>query len=108
TTLRVTVSGLPPNGATVYVSLFCRFNADWQFNDYTYTASGTSAATAGQMTAPAAGSTLTASTVQFQWTGGTGVSDYWLYVGTTPGSDNLYDQDRGMNLSATVTGLPTN
>ena len=38
----------------------------------------------------------------------TGVSQYWLYVGTTQDGNQLYDQDRGTNLSATVSGLPTN
>jgi hypothetical protein len=51
---------------------------------------------------------LTASTVTFQWTGGTGVTDYWLAVGTTVGGANLFNQDRGTSLSATVAGLPTN
>src|SRR4051812_12541902 len=65
------------------------------------------AATKAEMTAPAPGSTLTASTVTFQWNGGTGVSDYWLDISTSVGT-YVYSQDRGMNLSATVTGLPTN
>ena len=32
--------------------------------------------TPAQLTTPAPGSTLTASTVTFQWTGGTGVAEY--------------------------------
>jgi hypothetical protein len=53
-------------------------------------------------------STLTSAAVSFQWTGGTGVSRYWLYVGTTPGAFDFYNQDSGTQLTATVSGLPTN
>ena len=60
-----------------------------------------------QITTPAPGSTLTASTVTFQWTGGTGVSDYWLTVGTTVGGQTSLARN-GTSLSATVAGLPTN
>jgi len=51
---------------------------------------------------------FTSSTVTFSWNAGTGVSQYWLYVGPTQGGNQLHDQDRGTNQSATVTGLPTN
>jgi len=105
--LSVNVAGLPTNGSTLYVRLWSLINAAWVFNDYVYQAT-TAANAKAQMTSPAPGSTLTASTVAFQWTGGTGVSDYWLEIGTTVGTTNVYNQDRGMNLSATVTGLPTN
>ena len=42
----------------------------------------------------------------FTWTGGTNVTRYWLYVGSTPGGADLWSQDQGTNLSTTVTGLP--
>jgi len=35
------------------------------------------------------------------------VTQYWLYVGTTPGNNDLYSQPPGLNLTGTVTGLPT-
>jgi hypothetical protein len=105
TNLSVTVSGLPTNGSTVYVRLWSRINAVWQFNDYTYTAtSGVKA----QITRPAPGSTLASSTVTFVWNTGTEVSEYWLEVGTTPGGNQIYNQSQGTNLSVTVSGLPTN
>jgi hypothetical protein len=103
------VSGLPTNGSTVYVRLGSRINGSWVYNDYTYTAmtTGTTGVPA-QMTAPAPGSTFTSSTVQFQWNGGTGVSKYWLSIGAALGGEEIYSVDQGTNLSATVTGLPTN
>src|SRR3989442_1821818 len=81
-------------------------NGAWQWNDYTYIASSTTPAKA-QMTTPAPSSTLTSSTVTFQWTGGTGVSQYFLEVGSSQGSHEFYNQG-GTSVSATVSGLPTN
>ena len=68
---------------------------------------GTSAAAAApQLTSPAAGSSLAGSSQTFVWTGATGVSSYWLYVGTSSGGYDLFNQDVGTSLTATVTGLP--
>jgi hypothetical protein len=76
----------------------------WQFTDYTYQAA-TGAAKA-VLTTPTPASTLAGSSVQFQWTAGTGVAGYWLAVGTTPGGANLFYADPG-GLSQTVSNLPT-
>ena len=37
-TTSANVTGLPTNGATVYVRLLSKINGAWQYNDYTYTA----------------------------------------------------------------------
>jgi extracellular elastinolytic metalloproteinase len=57
---------------------------------------------------PAPGSTLTSSTVTF--TGGHTNADqqHWLYVGTTSGGSDLFNQDLGTGHSATVSNLPSN
>jgi hypothetical protein len=89
-----------------YCNVIYLVGAAWQSNSYTYTAATVGAAGA-QMTTPAPGSTLTAATVQFQWTGGTGVSQYSLDAGTTPGGTELWSQNEGTNLTVTVSGLPT-
>jgi len=108
TALAATVPGLPTDGRTIYVRLWSSIGGAWQFNDYTFTARSTTTTTGpGQITTPPPSSTLTASTVTFQWTGGTGVTDYWLYVGTTAGGNDLSSQGTGTGLSATVAGLPT-
>ena len=62
-----------------------------------------------EITDPPPGSTLSGSTVTFAWSAGSGVSQYWLYVGTTGvGSANIHNQSHGTNRSATVGGLPAN
>ncbi len=58
------------------------------------------------MISPPPGSTLTSSTVTFQWSAGSGVSEYFLYVGRSPGTNDLYGQSEGLKLSAIVAGLP--
>ena len=108
TNLSATVAGLPTNGSTIHVRLWSKIGSNWPYVDYTYTATTAAGSAPAQMTSPTPGSTFTSSTVAFSWNAGTGVSQYWLYVGTTQGGNQLYDQDRGTNLSATVTGLPTN
>ncbi len=56
---------------------------------------------------PTPGSTLTSSSVRFEWTSGTGVSRYALYVGTEgPGSYNIHASQL-TSPSAIVSGLPT-
>jgi hypothetical protein len=106
TQLSTVVNNLPTNGQTLYIRLHSHIGS-WQWTDYTLTASGTTTAKA-QLTSPAPGSTLTSSTVTFNWTGGAGVAQYWLYVGTTPGSFDVVSRDAGTQLSTVVSNIPTN
>ena len=107
TALSRTVSGIPTDGRAIYVRLWSYLGGGWQCNDYTYTAySGTSSAKA-QMTSPANGSTLSSSSVGFTWSAGSGVSDYFLYVGNSAGANDIYGADQGTALSRTVSGIPT-
>ena len=67
------------------------------------------AATPAVMTSPTPGSTLSGSSVTFDWTPGAGASAYWLVVGSTAGGDDYYSSGNlGDVLTATVNGLPTN
>jgi hypothetical protein len=63
---------------------------------------------ASSITSPSPGSTLTSSSVTFQWSAGVGVSNYFLDLGSAVGGSDLYHQSQGTtNLSVTVSGLPT-
>jgi len=96
---------VPAIGAPLYVRLRQRFNGAWQNFDYVYTESGSP--TPATITSPAANSTLTGSSVTFTWSGGVGVQDYDLTVGTTgAGSSNVYDSGATQATSETVT-VPT-
>ena len=65
------------------------------------------------LTNPTPGSTLTSSTVTFQWTAGSGVNSYWLGVGTSQASlvsnpwGDIFSQST-TSTSAIVSGIPIN
>jgi hypothetical protein len=63
--------------------------------------------TAGQITSPTPGSTLTSATQLFQWSSGPDASSYQLSAGSLKGGADIYAGPAGANLSALVTGLPT-
>lgn len=109
TSLSATVTNLPADGLPVYVRLWSYIQGAWQYNDYTFTASGTRPpGEKGQLVSPAPGSTLPGSTVTFTWTQGSRVDRFWLFIGTSAGNNNIYGADQGTNTSVTVTNLPTN
>src|ERR1035437_10890704 len=102
-----TVTNIPTNGLPLYARLYSMINNAWQYTDYIYTASGTPAPAV--LNAPSPGSKLTASTVQFGWTAGTGVNSYMFELGSNGvGGSNLYSSGRITATLATVTNIPTN
>jgi hypothetical protein len=61
------------------------------------------------MTTPTPGSTLSGSTVTFDWTAGSGATGYWLDLGSVAGGNQYYQSGNlGNVLTTTVSGLPTN
>src|ERR1700722_9603319 len=68
---------------------------------------GSTTSTPATMTYPPNGSTLSGSTVSFQWATGSGVQQCFLYVGDAVDSNDIYGQSEGTTTSATVTNLPT-
>jgi hypothetical protein len=102
-----TVSGLPTDGSTIHVRFWYQdtSSSGWAYTDYTYTAyTGTGTF---KITSPTPGSTLSGSTVTFQWT--SGAYQYWLYVGSSVGSYSYHNSGliSGSTTSRTVSGLPT-
>ena len=97
-----TVTDLPASG-TLNVRLMSYIGSGWQSNDYTYTMD---AAAKAVMTSPTPDSTLINTTATFDWTAGTGVAGYWLYVGSNgAGSANIFSGG-GAQRTRTLTGLP--
>ncbi len=106
TTLSQTVTDLPTDGSTIYVTLWTEINGQWLNNQYIYTAfnSGSSEAV---ITSPVNGSNLTGSSEVFTWTQGSG-TQFWLTAGNSPGGNNYYSSGNlGNVLTTNVTGLPT-
>ena len=98
---------LPTDGRRIYVRLYSMINGVWKYNGYTYNAfSGPD--TKAVMTTPVPGTTLSGSTSisTFNWSAGTGVSQYALWVGSNPDTYNLYAASEGANQIDTLTSLP--
>ncbi len=72
--------------------------------DTTHTATYQKARAA--MSSPTPGSVLPSPDATFTWTSGSGVLEYALSVGTTPGGTEVFDGSSGTLLSQVVSGLP--
>jgi len=107
TATSVNVTGLPTNGTNVYFRLYTLIGNTWTFNDYTFTASGTS--TAATMLNPANNAVLTGANQTFTWTD-SGGRLYDLWRGSAPGLTDLGAVTPGGTTatSVNVTGLPIN
>lgn len=99
-----TISGLPTNGSTVYIRLWTRFSSGWQYTDYSYRAATAtdSASAKASLSSPTPGSFLPALNAAFSWTQASGGLEYFLYIGTSQGSNNRYGQSQGTNASVTI------
>ncbi len=106
--LTKTVSGLPTNGGTLYVTLYSLAGGQWLSNAYTYMAYNP-AASAGIMQTPAPGTTLPGQTVTFTWSAGAGASAYWVDISAVgPGGNDLDSSGNlGGALTETVYNMPT-
>jgi uncharacterized protein YkwD len=89
---------VPTDGRTIYVNLWSMVNGVWQNNSYTYNTLDNKA----KMNSPAGGSTLPSASTTFNWSAGTGVSQYALWVGSAPGTYDLYAKAVGSSRTDTV------
>ncbi len=72
------------------------------------TSGGGTTSTKAVLTSPAPGSRLSGSQATFAWSPGQGAAEYFFYVGTSKGGNNIYAASTGLNTSTTVRSLPTN
>jgi hypothetical protein len=86
------------------VRLWTQLSSGWLYSDYQYY----SFIGKALITSPVVGPVLTQSTALFQWGAIAGASEYWLEVGTTPGSFNIFTRSTGTSTSQLVAGIPTN
>ena len=106
--LTTSVSGLPTNGSTVYVTLYSLIGGKWLSNQYTYTAFNAASAL-GVMKTPTPGSTLYGNLATFTWSAGSGATAYWLDAGSTTGGNDYYQSGNlGNVLTTTTSSLPAN
>jgi uncharacterized repeat protein (TIGR02543 family) len=58
------------------------------------------------LTSPTPGSTLSGASITFTWGAGAGVTQYWLYIGSTPGGYDLYTHAFAPGTLSTGVTLP--
>ena len=98
------MTNLPLNSEHIYVRIGSTTGSGWIYVDYVYYAA---LLTAAAMTSPVNGATLPGSTATFQWSGGIGVSQYWLYASrVAPGGSDLDSINAGVQTAWTLTNLP--
>ena len=107
-TYSATVSSLPVDGSTVWVRLW--YDSDyWHYIDFQYSAAMVTGNNEPAIPVPAPGAQLSGETATFQWTAnGESVSEWWLYVGTSVGGNEIHDSGSlsSSTYSATVSSLP--
>ena len=104
--LSSSATGLPNDGSTIYVRLWFKISGVFQHDDFQYTAV---VEAQPRILSPEPGSTQLGTTVTFTWTpGDQTVTEWLLYVGTSPGALDLFDSGAlgAAVLSSSVTGLP--
>jgi len=107
-TLSENVTNLPTNGSTIYVTLYTYVGGQWQNNQYSYTASGSSSDLAVMQT-PTPGTEIDGTQATFTWSAGIGASGYWLDIGSTSGGNDIYQSGNlGLQQNTTVYDLPNN
>jgi hypothetical protein len=101
---------LPSDGSTLHVRLASLLPSGWRFNDYTLTAAAPTtdiATVKATLESPVPGSTLSSPVGTFTASQGNGVLAYGLWLGSTPGSSDLFNGTLGDDRTARVSNLPT-
>lgn len=97
---------VPGDGRRVYVTLYSLIGGAWKSLSYYFTTPILPDGGAAQVLSPATGSTLADATLPLLWSSAAGTSQYYLFVGGSPGAWDFYSGSQGLALSRTVTGLP--
>ena len=105
----VTATGLPTAGQSVFTTLWYQKHGDstWQSVSNEYVAGNI---TLPSVQTPVPGSTLQSSSVNLTWTAnGATMAEWWVYAGSSVGSDSHYNSGSlpGGSVSNTLTNLPT-
>jgi hypothetical protein len=107
TALSANVTGIPQSGVTLYARLYSDISGVWTSADYTYTASGTTAASV--LNSPTPGTILSPTfNGIFSWSAGSGVAANIFRLGSQGvGSDDLYNSG-SVTVTTETVAVPTN
>jgi hypothetical protein len=107
--LSTSVSGLPTDGSTIYVTLYSLIGTGWVGNTYSYIAlNGTSGL--AQITSPSNNAVLSGNSVTFVWSADANATAYWVDVSSVaPGGNDLDSSGNlGNVLTESINNLPAN
>ncbi len=93
---------VPAGGGQVHVTLWSLIDGAYQQSPYVFT---TVPASKAQLISPANGAQLTGGTLNLTWSAGTGVSRYYLFLGSSYGGYDLGAVDAGTTPAASI-GVP--
>jgi hypothetical protein len=108
-TLSVTFN--PQATGTLTASVTFTDNATPSAQTVSFTGTGTPSVVPAALTTPTPSTTLSGTSVTFDWTAGTNVPKYWLNLGTAASganAKNIYSGSSTTATSVTITGLPNN
>ncbi|MCA9407129.1 MAG: right-handed parallel beta-helix repeat-containing protein [Candidatus Omnitrophica bacterium] len=100
---------IPLNVSKIYVQLLSRINGTFHTRSYEFlidTTVDVDPADAAEMLSPKPETMIDQTSVTFEWSSGSGVSEYFLTVGTKSGLGDVYEQSQGLNRSVTINNLP--
>lgn len=95
---------VPADGGPVYLTLWSLINGAWQSaSRWFYTDEIDTKSRPARLTSPSNTSTLASTDVTFEWDAGLEVTDYAMWIGSTPSGYDLYAALEGDARSRTVT-----
>jgi hypothetical protein len=93
-----------PANQVLYARLFTKFGALWRYTSITFSGDVLTA----QITSPVNATTTADWAQPIQWTSVPNAQAYYLYVGTSPGANNLINSGEIHQTSFSASGLPAN
>lgn len=100
-----TVTGYARNGQPLYLRLWTLKAGLWRFVDYVFTTAAQ--ATQAVLTVPHRLQTISTTSKTFTWNSIAGATSYWLYLGSSLGAPNLFNQQVS-GTSLTVNNIQLN
>lgn len=102
TSLSATFTGVVTDGGPIYLTLYSLINGAYASNIYSFITQQGGGSRGAVLTSHTNGSTLTSATMNLAWDAGVGVSNYHLWIGSTPNGYDLVNAPLGSSLSTSV------
>jgi hypothetical protein len=97
-----------PGGQMVFARMWTKINGTWISSDSSFTTSAATVPIVATLTSPVNGATNVDMTLPMQWTTVLNAQAYYLYVGSTPGANDLVNTGEIQPTSYLATGVPGN